>query len=139
MIEHATRALEGLRTLVVEDNLLVGMSIASYLRSFGCEVVAMCSTSADAMNALARGDVEVALLDVNILGGTSEDVARALVERRVPFMFITGYSSPPLLASDLRQRPRLNKPVNPLRLQEAIVRCVGGEGTERRCEPPGPR
>lgn len=124
MIKEASSALEGLRTLVVEDNLLVGMSISSYLRSFGCEVVAMCSTSDDALEALAHSDVQVALLDVNILDGTSEPVARALVDRRVPFMFITGYSSPPLLANDLRRWPRLSKPVNPVRLREAILRCL---------------
>lgn len=117
-------SLVGKRALIVEDNLLAGMSLESYLRDLGCEIVALCATSHDALACLANNPVDLALLDVNIIGGTSEPVARALDTMKLPYFFVSGYASPQLLPSDLRSRARLNKPVNPSRLRETMLECV---------------
>lgn len=102
--------LAGARILLVEDDHLVGLSIASTLEAFGCAVFGPAS-DADSGVALALAEpLDAALLDVN-LGGktTSEAVADALRTRGVPYVFCTGYGDAGVPAGHAGS-PALQKP-----------------------------
>jgi DNA-binding NtrC family response regulator len=60
-----------------------------------------------------RVPFDVAILDVNLRGGTVARFADKLVELGRPFIFLTGYGDLELLEEHLRDRPRLDKPVDP--------------------------
>jgi CheY-like chemotaxis protein len=116
---------EGLRVLVVEDELLIAMDISTFLQELGCTVVGPVSTLAAAM-ALARDEaIDAAILDANLDNQGIEPVAAELASRRVPFVFATGY-----VRADLpvryRDRPMLEKPFTQQDIETAVWAMCGG-------------
>src|SRR3546814_5200996 len=86
-------ALSGLSVLIVEDVLLVAMELESVLRRFGCRVVGPVPRL-DEATALVRDEkIDGAILDLNIRGEMTLDLARLLRDRGVPFIFVTGYEA----------------------------------------------
>lgn len=83
--------LDGKRVLVVEDEMLVALLIEDMLADLGCIILGPFNTVAKALQAAATGGIDLALLDVNIGGEKVYPVADALAERRIPFLFLSGY------------------------------------------------
>ena len=101
--------LAGRRILVVEDEMLVLMTIESMLGDLGCEFVAAAATVDQALALIGMHAFDAAVLDVNLNGDQSYPVADALSVRSVPFAFSTGYSVEGM-REDYRDRPVLRKP-----------------------------
>ena len=110
----------GLRVLLIEDNYLVATSIKRMLEKCGCVVLGPISTVEDGLTAVREQHIDGALLDINIIGGTSARVAEELQSRGCPIMFITGYGSPRMLPDSLTSVRRLNKPIEASQLAEAL-------------------
>jgi DNA-binding NtrC family response regulator len=101
--------LSGRRVLVVEDEMMVLMLIEEMLADLGCESVTGAATIDQALALIDTQVFDAAMLDMNLNGDKSHDVADALAARDVPFVFSTGYST--LEMSDAyRDRPVLKKP-----------------------------
>lgn len=84
-------SLIGLRVLVVEDEALVGMEIESRLTQAGCQVVGVAGNVADARRLIEDTAFDAAVVDANLNGHPVDEIAAALVRKRVPFAFATGY------------------------------------------------
>jgi CheY-like chemotaxis protein len=84
-------SLAGLRVLVVEDEMLVSLMIEEILVDHHCAIVGPYATVAEAVEAARREPIDLALLDVNIGGAQVYPVADALMARRIPFLFLSGY------------------------------------------------
>jgi FixJ family two-component response regulator len=108
--------------LLVEDNFLVGQAMCMVLDRIGWGVVGPVPSLKRGLAAAAAGEIDGAILDVRIVGGSSAPIAATLRERGCPFFFVTGYSSPDLLPPELRSVPRFSKPVNESTLRAAIER-----------------
>jgi CheY-like chemotaxis protein len=80
-----------LRVLVIEDESLVAMLIEDILNDLGHEVAAIASRMPDALDIARSGQVDLAIIDVNLDGQPGYPVADILAERGVPFLFATGY------------------------------------------------
>ncbi|MGQ0628270.1 MAG: response regulator [Phycisphaerales bacterium] len=98
------------RVLLVEDNFMVAGAVADMVRELGCTVVGPFGRLEDAETAARHDAYDAALLDVSIVGGSSESTARIVAARALPFIFVTGYGSAAAIAQDLRAAPRLTKP-----------------------------
>jgi PAS domain S-box-containing protein len=109
----------GNRLLLVEDEALTGMMMSDMLTELGFDVIGPFGRVADAMAALKREDFHAAVLDVNLDGEAVYPVADAVVERGLPFVFVTGYSSEGI---DRRfaQVPVLQKPIERQMLQNVF-------------------
>ena len=79
------------RILLVDDEPLISMLVGNWLDELGCEVVGPARTVEDAL-ALAEGQLDGAILDVNLGGGNCYPLANALRARGVPLAFATGDS-----------------------------------------------
>ena len=99
------------RVLIVEDEWLLAELLEATIRGLGFDVVGPTSNVADALALLAAEPVTIAMLDVS-LGGTQRSfaVARELLERKIPFAFITGYSHTDL-PPEFSGQALLNKPL----------------------------
>src|SRR6478609_2855313 len=101
--------LKGLRILVVEDEAAISLLLEDMLLDFGCEVIGPAARLSAALEAVAREQVDLAILDVNVAGEPIYPVAEALAQRSIPFVFSTGYGSAGIRDS-FRDRPVLQKP-----------------------------
>jgi CheY-like chemotaxis protein len=101
------------RVLVVEDESLVAILVEDLVADLGCVVVGPVSTAAQAKALAETGDIDIALLDINLgRGETSFEAAEILRGRGVPFAFVTGYGRQGV-RPDLRDAPVIDKPIDP--------------------------
>jgi CheY-like chemotaxis protein len=103
------QVLAGRRVLVVEDEMLILMTIEDMLADLGCESVTAAATVDKGLALIDAQSFDVAMLDVNLNGNKSYPVADALAARGIPFVFSTGYSDHSL-KDGYPDRPVLRKP-----------------------------
>ena len=80
-----------LRVLVVEDEPIIAVMLDEMLQELGFVVAASVSKVDAALDAIAREDIDIALLDVNLGTEKIDPVADLLADRGCPFVFSTGY------------------------------------------------
>ena len=117
--------LSGAKVLVLEDETLVSMMVEDMLLDLGCEVVGPFAKLDQALAFLDGGDgqIDAALLDVNLGGVRSFPMAEALAGKGVPFVFTTGYDESGL--PDIwRGRPTLRKPFMMGEMAEALKKAL---------------
>jgi DNA-binding response OmpR family regulator len=101
--------LTGRRVLVVEDEMLILMMIEDMLFDLGCEAIVTASSVDQALAIIDANVIDVAMLDSNLNGVSSNPVATKLAERGVPFFFATGQKSDGA-GHKHPERPILKKP-----------------------------
>lgn len=84
-------SLKGLRILLVEDEAMIAMLVEDMLIDSGASVVGPAAGVSTALAAIDTEAIDGALLDVNLGGEQSFEVADALAARSIPFVFVTGY------------------------------------------------
>ncbi|HZQ01183.1 MAG TPA: response regulator [Reyranella sp.] len=109
------------RVLIVEDEVLVAALLEGMLRELGCEVAALSGNLSQALEVAATANFDFAVLDINIDGGPSYPVADLLIQRGVPMMFSTGYSTK-RLPDRHADAVILHKPFSLEQLQAALAR-----------------
>lgn len=82
------------KVLVVEDDPKISESLSEILEILDHEVVGVAASFDEAMDIMANGDAEVALLDIQLRGEKSGiDVAEKLKnDYKIPFIFTTAYA-----------------------------------------------
>lgn len=122
--------LGGLRILIVEDELLVALETVAVVERCGGIVAGPFPRVAAALRYIQSNAVDGALLDVNLAGQFSYDIADVLAERDVPFIFSTGNGGN-VMPVRFRERPVLYKPTTPERLIAAMVGAFARPRMER--------
>jgi len=113
--------LSGRRILVVEDEILLSLTIEDMLADFGCESVTAATTSEMAV-ALVEGQVfDAAVLDMSLNGESSRTVADALAARGVPFVVTTGNR---VTWDGFRDHAVLRKPFKYAELADVLTRLL---------------
>ena len=111
------------RVLVVEDEYLIRMLLEDMLADLGYDVAAAVGTIAEASELAAHGDFNAAILDVNLDGQEVYPVAEILVQRGLPFVFVTGYGEGSLPAK-YRRHPALQKPFQSEQLRTMLTELL---------------
>jgi DNA-binding LytR/AlgR family response regulator len=118
------RGLAGKRVLIVEDEYIVALNIATEATARGAVVIGPVGTVDDALEAIKNTDVDGAILDINLRRRESFPVADALADRRVPFVFATGYDIAHPIPARHANAARLEKPPPPGVLCCALERAM---------------
>ena len=89
--------IPGRRALLAEDEFLVAMEMQDLLESNGFEVIGPAHSLKEArqLAELEAGRIDVAILDVNLRGDLSIDLARELGRAGIGVLLVTGYSEIP--------------------------------------------
>ena len=111
--------LEGLRVLVVEDEMMIALLIEDMLSEYGCRAVETAGRLGHALDAARTQQVDLAILDLNLGGEPAYPVAEVLAERGIPFVFTTGYGVEGI-APAWRERPTIAKPFKPDQLVRSM-------------------
>ena len=104
--------LRNCRLLVVEDDYLVAIDMARALEDCGAEIAGMAASVEEAQATIeAEGDrLNSAVLDVNLGNERVYPVADALLARKIPFVFATGYDAW-VIPTAYAAVPRCEKPI----------------------------
>lgn len=103
--------LQGRRILVAEDEYLLADDLKEALELANAEVLGPVASLEDAAAFLASGNIDAAVLDVNLRGEPVFSLADELLQQRVPFAFVTGYDRS-ALPPRFERVPRLEKPAD---------------------------
>jgi CheY-like chemotaxis protein len=119
------RELSNRKVLVVEDEMMIAMLIEDMLDEFGCRLVGPATSVPRALELIAKEQVEVAVLDLNLDGKDTYAIADALCQKGVPFIFATGYGLTGV-RGEYENRPVLQKPFQARELETALVEALAG-------------
>ena len=106
------RVLAGKDVILVEDQALIAMDIEDALRKLGAASVRSFPNISDALDGILSSLPHCAVLDLNLAGETSADVADALLAKSVPFIFATGYRDAVMIPERFRHIPVVRKPLS---------------------------
>jgi CheY-like chemotaxis protein len=115
--------LLGKRILLVEDEPAVAMMVEDMLADLGCEAVGPALRLEEAVELARTAALDAAILDVNMGGRDSADVAEALARRAIPFVFATGYGRSGV-PGEWAGGIVLQKPYTQAELAEALDECL---------------
>ncbi len=121
---RASGPLAGVGVLVVEDDFIICMGIESVLVEAGAKVLGNCQSLREALDFIASklpgdGQRTVGILDVRLGDETSFPAARALSDRRIPFLFYSGQASMAEIREEWPDCRVISKPAFPAELVDA--------------------
>lgn len=111
--------------LIVEDEPLIAMMLEDFLDSLGHKVAGTADSLEEALDKVAQGGFDVAILDVQLKGGAKVwPVADALVSAGKPFVLATGgHVEPP--PAEHAGAPVLAKPYTIDAIDPALDKALG--------------
>ena len=111
--------------LIVEDEPLIAMMLEDFLDELGHQVAGSCDNVADALDHVASGGFDVAILDVRLRDGEQIwPVADALAEAGKPFVLATGgHVEPP--PDRHAAAPVLAKPYTLDSIEPVLAKALG--------------
>ncbi len=90
-----TKPLDGLNILILEDEFLIAMDVEQLCRDHGAgEVTISRSLQELGPEPVETFQFDAAVVDMRLDGVSTIEFARNLFERRIPFVFATGYADP---------------------------------------------
>jgi CheY-like chemotaxis protein len=122
------KPLSGRNILVVEDEMLISLSLEEIMIENGCASVKLASSVPQALELIVSNSFDAATLDLNLNGIKSFPVADALEARGVRFVFMTGYSAG-LLQGRYSGHPMLQKPFKEPALLAALNQMLSKGNT----------
>lgn len=111
--------LERKAILIVEDEPMIGLMLEDFLDSLGYSVAGTADGLITACRYARLGGFDAAILDVNLGGDMVWPAADILMDKGLPFLFVTGGSS-----EDMPDRfvncPRLEKPFTMANVEQSL-------------------
>lgn len=107
------------RIMILEDDALIAIDIAAMVEELGHKSVGPFRSAQDARKALCASGVDFALLDFELSGENSAELAELLNGRDVPFAFVTGHARDHL-PERFADTPILVKPVSEIDLERLL-------------------
>ncbi len=111
------------RIFVAEDEFLLAYALEEDLQANGFSVVGPYTRLHDARAAASHEEFDLALLDINMNGQMAYPIADILVERRIPFIFLSGYGRI-ALPEHLKDAHCVPKPYDPAYLISEVKRVT---------------
>lgn len=108
------------RALVVEDSMLLVGLLEQILSDIDVEIVGPAGTEHDALRLAKAESFHFAILDINLHGALVFSVADVLSERRIPFLFSSGYVVKDVLPPRYAKADVIGKPFNMPRLMSLL-------------------
>src|SRR5277367_1289029 len=110
------------RILLVEDEILICLLIETILSDAGYDVV-VANTIEEAIDAIPRGPLAAAILDLNLKGRKVHPVAEKLAAIGTPFIFATGGGGRDI--EGFPGCPWVGKPFQESELLAAVTKLIG--------------
>jgi CheY-like chemotaxis protein len=109
--------------LLVEDEVLIRMMVADMVTELGHTVAAEAGDLHSALEHAKDADFDMAVLDVKLGRDSIDSVAKALVNRNIPFAFASGFGADGV-PNEFSGRPWLQRPFRIEQLQDCIAELL---------------
>lgn len=109
--------------LVLDDEALIGMEVEAVLHDAGFSVAGPAVDIEEGLALIDRCRLDGAILDLNLAGQRSDPVADRLIERDIPFAYLTGEAEG-RVNSRHRAAPVIAKPFAERRLRTVLARLL---------------
>jgi DNA-binding NtrC family response regulator len=120
---HDPRPLAGYKFLVIEDEMMVAWRIGDMLAELGGTVGKIAFSYDQGWEALGtRWDCVI--VDLNLNGKLAFPLLAALEQQRIPFIICSAYADALDVYPEIATATRVNKPVTPERLRDAVLFVV---------------
>ena len=113
------KLLHAKKVLILEDEPIIGFALEDMLVDLGCSAVLVATRLDEAQRFIEAARVDAAILDVNIHGERSYPIADLLSERRLPYIFASGYGDTEHPERH-RGAPTVTKPYSTQDIQAAL-------------------
>lgn len=114
-----------LSVVLLEDEYLIALDAEQNLEVLGVKRVRVVNTLAGAAAIAEAGDVDVAILDLNINGEMSFEVAEMFRKKGIPIVFASGYELRDRFDADLEGAAvHLRKPYTAESLKDALTAAL---------------
>jgi light-regulated signal transduction histidine kinase (bacteriophytochrome) len=118
---------EAFRIFVVEDSFLLVTTLQIMFDDLGWIIVGPATRRAEALAMAESETFDAALLDINLDGEMSWDVATLVKKRGIPFVFSTGYDVSLALPDDLVGSAIIAKPYRSIDVAERIREVIAAK------------
>ncbi len=117
--------------LVVEDSMIIALDTEDSLKALGIANVQLAGSVAGALNIIATGKPDFAIVDYNLGDETSAAVTKELARRGVPFVLATGYSEMNEQSDGIGAMAVLRKPYGRTEIAQVLAELTarGGEAS----------
>jgi DNA-binding NtrC family response regulator len=122
--------LNGLPILIVEDDPLIALNLATAIEDLDGRPIWPVVTVEAALKILETETIEAAILDANLLDRDITPVAIALTEKAVPFVIHSGTGIPEELAAKYPHLPLVMKPAAITAVLATLLQCVSPDRTK---------
>lgn len=122
--QEISRPSNSLRVLVVEDSFMIVSALELVFNNLGWVMVGPATRIPQALDLVKTESFNAALLDINLDGEMSWEVAAALQARGIPFILSTGYEVGRLLPESLKENKFIRKPYDLAELETSILDLV---------------
>jgi DNA-binding NtrC family response regulator len=112
-------SLKDKRVLIVEDQYLIAADLSRALAKMGGVIVGPVASTDAARAEMARSDIDLAFLDINLDEQMVFPLADELERRGIPFIFATGHGAG-ILPERFKSKLRLEKPFTVQSVQDAV-------------------
>ncbi|WP_295808340.1 response regulator [uncultured Nitratireductor sp.] len=120
------KTLDGARVLLVEDEALIAMNIEELCKEYGAEdVVTVTTFDALGPEVLDTSRISTAILDIKISDNWTDEFARLLQSRHIPFIFATGYAANHQVFEPFNGVAIVEKPYKDSDLIKALAQAIG--------------
>ncbi len=101
--------LENTHILIVEDEYFIASDLKKILAAEGAHILGPVGDLVGGLRLAEDEKVDIAVLDVNLAGSNSYPLADRLAQRKIPYMFLTGYDGWSM-PEEYQDAPRISKP-----------------------------
>ena len=127
MADNTSAGIAKRRLLVVEDDYLIALDLASWLENNGADVLGPAASVDDALMLLTTDSLpDAAVLDIRLGEEWVFPVADALQAARVPFLFLSGYDASEV-PDFYRRAPCCPKPLHRPNLLRTLAEVLTAE------------
>ncbi len=109
------------RVLVVEDSMIIALDTEENLKQMGVPSVTVAGSVMAALEAIKQRPPDFAIVDFNLGDESSAPVAKALRDKKVPFVLATGYAQLGDQVEELGARSLLHKPYGRSEIEELLA------------------
>lgn len=119
--------IQGLRVFIVEDEAILLCDLEDMITHMGLQIVGSATRLDQAMKLVSSGlEIDVALLDMNLNGESSDPVADLLLEKGAALLFVSGYGRHGL-SDRFNDCHVLQKPYDETKLSNALHRLLASQ------------